>query len=297
MKRIKKLLHNHRFLIFFLIGSTALYWFVQYFHWTALTDTQEPDFFGHFVVKAKSLASVFTIDPFYPFGYPLLLRLGSLIIPNRYLLGKWINYLSLLLLLSATYWYCKKNSSIKNAQITSILMVSSLLLLESLFMGTDVLWNVLVFLGIILLVEYQKYPKLHLILASAITLGAGCLIRHPAFVIFITCLFWLLATQKQKKWHHLALFAITVLLINTPQFVLSTAQTGSPFYNNQAKNLWFFAYGDREWSENWDTIADNENSQAILKKIDPIAVAKNWTTNIAIFLGFPFFLLIPAFVY
>jgi hypothetical protein len=78
-------------------------------------------------------------------------------------------------------------------------------------------------------------------------------------------------------------FVLGFVLAMSPQIIVNTAQTGQPFYSQQAKNIWFAVYADSDWAR-WDE-ASNDIGLAEIVLRDPPRFFDNWYRNVVAFLG------------
>lgn len=110
--------------------------------------------------------------------------------------------------------------------------------------------------------------------------GLSYLVRPSAIVLIPAVLAWLVSQRDfETPSRNKAAFAylLSFLLVITPQLIIDWAQTGSPFYNSRAKDVWMDIYGNWDWAL-WPTIGEISMMDLIL--MDPVRFLANWAGNL-----------------
>ncbi len=241
--------------------------------------------FRVFATRTGNLAEVLRADGFYNLGYPLLLWFGQKFTEtNAFLAAKFIAALSGALLLSTGYWLSRRLFSNLLALLTLLILAFNPLIIEyALYVGSDLPFAAFTLLSITLLLsKQQQKSKSHLVLAG-LTGGLAFLIRHSGLLILFWGLLYLIFFQAKARIKPFLWFAFGFFLAAMPQLSINTLQTGQPFYNQQAKNIWLAVYGDTDWGR-WGEVPNSiALSELILR--DPGRFLTNWGKNFVAFIG------------
>ncbi len=133
--------------------------------------------------------------------------------------------------------------------------------------------------------------KRHLFITSAVAgalLGSAYLIRYTTFLLLPVVLIYLWLRDKAERRTLLiavALFAGSFGLVASPQLIASATVTGSPLYNEQARNVWFGLYGDFNWTDNWGSIPTDVTLAKIIRD-DPATFLTHWMREFGRFLAY-----------
>ncbi|HEY0733504.1 MAG TPA: phospholipid carrier-dependent glycosyltransferase [Herpetosiphonaceae bacterium] len=262
--------------------------------------------FPVFVTRAAALmcqpdetACVLRADGFYQLGYPLLLwLLQPLTSMNAFLAGRLLAALSGLLLLLAT-WLLGLTIAPREQRRGSALLalaivaLSPLVVQYALYVGTDMPFAAFWVVGLAALLAPRAHKPWHAALAGLIC-GLAFLIRHPGLVLLpvgwiaLTVLHDTPAVAQRLldrvPWRLCGWLTLGWLVAVAPQLVVNIADTGSPLYSQQAKNIWLAVYGNTDFSGRWDEAAnDVALSQVVLA--DPPRFFGNWWRNLQAFVG------------
>ncbi|MDQ2997474.1 MAG: glycosyltransferase family 39 protein, partial [Chloroflexota bacterium] len=133
-----------------------------------------------------------------------------------------------------------------------------------------------------------------LLVLAGIATGAAFLIRHPGLLLlpFGWLCIWLLRgslveahsqSKSRNSQFAILLFTLAFLITISPQLYVNLRDTSSPFFNQQAKNVWqgVFSAGD------WDRWAATGNDISLSRVIaqDPARFLANWWANVRGFAG------------
>ncbi|ABU59263.1 ArnT family glycosyltransferase [Roseiflexus castenholzii] len=89
--------------------------------------------------------------------------------------------------------------------------------------------------------------------------------------------------NAQRSTFNVSAFALAFCVAIAPQVIVNVRDTGNPFYNQQAKNIWLAVYGDSDWGR-WNEVS-NDVSLADVILEDPARVASAWWSNLRAFIG------------
>lgn len=246
----------------------------------ALTDySVEWDFPGY-MLRSQAWRSVFTANDRTPFGYPLLLWFITLLSGDAFVSGKLIAGLSSLTVLGFTYLLAKRLFEPRTALLCMLaLPVTTLFAGHTMLVGTDMPALALLLISLYLVAAHLGSELGGIVLAGVLG-GLSYLVRPSAIALIPAIAVWIggqrdLDTPARKK----AAFAyvLSFLLVLTPQLIINWAQTGSPFYNSRAKDVWMDIYGNWDWAL-WPTIGEISLMEVIL--MDPVRFLANWAGNL-----------------
>jgi hypothetical protein len=161
---------------------------------------------------------------------------------------------------------------------TLTLAVTFPFMLYSALVSSDLPFTALFLASITLAIRSDRPNWRDFAIAGAFG-GLAYLLRYQALVLIIAMWAWLVSSGH-RDWPRLTVAWMAGFLIAaSPQLVVSLAQTGNPFYNMQAKNIWFGIYAYADWSR-WNEVPDTI-SLAQVVAMGPQRFAANWLGNIA----------------
>jgi 4-amino-4-deoxy-L-arabinose transferase-like glycosyltransferase len=248
--------------------------------------------------QAGESACVLRADGFYQLGYPLLLwLLQPLTGGNVFLAARLIAALSGLLLLLATWLLgraiCPVEQRRGGALLALLLLALSPFVVQyALYVGTDMPFAALWIAGLAALLLPRGMTPGRAVLAGLLC-GLAFLIRHPGLVLLPVgwiALALLHASEGSRRlseripWRLGGYFTLGWLLAVAPQLVVNIANTGSPFYSQQAKNIWLAVYGNTDFGGRWNDAA-NDVSLLEIVLADPPRFFGNWWRNFQGFVG------------
>lgn len=253
------------------------------------------DYWHHLqLAQALSLSRVETwIHPFYPAGYFALLRLGlaSGVDVLRY--GQFLSWAGSIGYLTALFLilYTTTKKPLPALAGVALLILHPFFRFQALQEGTDMLAAGLQLLALAVVFVHVPGNRRMALLTSAaagLLLGGAYAIRYTTLVLLpvVVIYLWLRDRADRRLWLlSLALFLGLFGLISLPQIAASTVVTGSPFYNEQARNVWFGLYGDFNWTENWRNIPPGITLGQIVRD-DPAALLTHWAREFGRFLAY-----------
>jgi len=269
-------------------------------------------------VYPTEVDGVLRADGFYNLGYPLLLWLARpLTADNPFLAARLIAALSGVLLLGTTWWLARRLLGRGPALIALLTLAFSPFIVEyGLYVGTDMPFAALCALALALLVapatERARYivprrmttvrslsvisRRSSVVAFAGLAAGAAFLMRHPGLLLlpFGWLAIWrsdqLRATNHELNnansklvRRNVLVFALAFLIAISPQLIVNTVDTGQPFYNQQAKNIWLCVYGSCDWGH-WDEAPNSVTMGEIVLRA-PDRVLANWWANVRGFFG------------
>ncbi|HEX6289065.1 MAG TPA: hypothetical protein VFZ66_07730 [Herpetosiphonaceae bacterium] len=249
---------------------------------------------------AGQTACVLRADGFYQLGYPFLLWLVKpLTSASAFLAARPIAALSGLLLLLTTWLLGLIVAPVESRRGGALLAVLALALSPfvvryALYVGTDMpfaaLWTSA--LAALLVPRVATWRSA---LLAGLLCGLAFLIRHPGLVLLPVGWIALMvlapdAPESPRRWLQrvpwrlCGWLTLGWLLGAAPQLVVNLADTGTPLYSQQAKNIWLAVYGNIDFGGRWQEAADDVTLREIVLA-DPPRFFGNWLRNLQAFVG------------
>lgn len=260
------------------------------------------DFFG-FVERAQVASyapPVALVDGAYPIGYSLLLKAGLALGLDAIRAGQVFSIAGGVFTLIGTYllaWQLTRSRAVGWLSAVT-LVATSVFLFYGSYEGTDMLAAGLQVLSIGVLMIAPERPRVTLI--AGLLVGLAYLIRYTGLGTFGLCLVYLAAmalTGKGRFVQSASLFSLGFVAAAAPQWIPSLMQTGQPFYNVQARHVWFKLFAQGDLVTEWRNAPDVSMLQVL--QMAPRRFLESWLDNMASFwlrpdymiLGQPFKLL------
>jgi hypothetical protein len=140
-----------------------------------------------------------------------------------------------------------------------------------------------------------------LLIFAGVVAAAAFLIRHPGLLLlpFGWLMIWLkrdrsVKARSESSWQmfrfsmrdslfSILLFTVAFLLTISPQLYANLRDTGSPLFNQQAKNVWQAVFGDGDWGR-WAATANEITLGRVIAQ-DPARFMANWWANVRSYVG------------
>jgi hypothetical protein len=244
----------------------------------------ENDFSG-FAQRAASVGNAVEWNGFYPLGYPLSLWLLTLSTGSTLASAKIVALLSALLLAGSAYLITQIYLGKTWSLLALFLLVANPYFWQwSLLLGTDLAWAALQMLAIWLVLRALHQRNWRWLIAAGAALGWAYLYRYTALIMLLVMgpVLWLthrFRDHQQGRWKGFVGFVTAFLIVASPQLFVSWRATGNPFFNLQAKNVWFGIYGQGDWLRNWDRIGSDITLWQVIR-LDPARFLRHWAIEL-----------------
>jgi hypothetical protein len=228
------------------------------------------------------------VSGLYPLGYPLLLRVAIDHGIDSLRMGQWLSGVGGLLCLIATFGIVYDTTRRESLAFFS----AALLILNIQFLsnagseGTDMLAAGLQMTSLYLLwIFAARRParqSFMLIGLAGIVLGLAYLVRYTGLLWLPCAVLYCIAlgADRRRAGIYVALFIGAFALTASPQWAASTLVTHQPFYNWQAKNVWFGLYGQGDWVNHWGLMPDTVSLLEVVE-LDPAYFVGHWWAQFA----------------
>jgi len=235
-------------------------------------------------------------DGLYPFGLPLLLRLGLVAGADVLVVGRVASAIGLAIALLALVRLVDAieddepdgapPSAWHRALVLPIALANPMLVYYAWFEGTDMLAAGGQVLGIALLAKSANAAPRRALLAG-VAFGAAYLVRYTALVSLAACAVVLVGSLPWRR----ALGAVGRLFAGfgiaaAPQLAASLFAHGRPFYTLQAKNVWFGIHGGGDYLANWSRVP-NDIAFLDVVAMDPWLFGRHWAMELGRFVSEP----------
>ena len=191
----------------------------------------------------------------YPVGYPLLLRFGMSLGIGAVRVGHGLSILGGVLALISIYWTTKRLTQERwLAWFSAVfLSITSVFLWFGSYEGMDMLAAGLQLLSLAVLVQGEQ--RRWCAFAAGVLAGFSYMVRYTGQVTAAMCAIYLLIVallrRRKSRWFALASYVIGFALGAGVQLTLSTAVTGTPFYTDQGRGVWFHVTGKHDFVSEW----------------------------------------------
>jgi len=245
------------------------------------------DMFG-FISRAELLsldAATSWGDGYYPFGYPLLLRIVFEYTGDYVLAGR---LLSLAFASLGLYLIYRIGTRAFSASAGLLAMAfcsaSPIYIRYATLSGSDMPAAILLLASILLLCRHAEEAAGTVLFAAGAAIGASYLIRYTALTIYPAVVLWLLLRPVEdldwrSRTQSALVFSLGLLAIAAPQLVVSQWVHGNPLYNLQARNVYFGLFGSQNWGLNMSAALPATSIVQLVLEF-PIEFAQNWFSNL-----------------
>ena len=228
------------------------------------------------------------VDGMNPLGYTLFLRLATERGIDALRAGQILSWAGGFLALGALFVlvYFLTGSVVMSVAGSLLLLTNQHFLYHATYEGNDLLAAGLQAASLAALCygiadDTSSRPKLWLV-ASSILLGLAYLTRYTALILLPVALFCVVLRYRRsprKALGAFALYLLTFLVMTVFQWLPSWMVYDNPFYNTQAKNVWFGIYGQSDWVSNWDKVPDTIRLKEVIA-LDPDRFIRHWLAQI-----------------
>jgi hypothetical protein len=252
-------------------------------HPTTSVEADFPRYLAQAVIEFDDVAW----DGFAPCGYPFLLRIGRWVSGDAFRSGLVLSGLAGVWFLAAAFGLARRVLSTRAATfVTSLIALNWLFVHNSQLAATDLLWSAAVLTGLHTAIAARRRNSLPLHALSGGVLGLSYLFRYATLAVAPALLLLLLVDARGTRiCRRIGVgfaFVAGFVLLALPQLFLATRATGNPFASQQAKNVWFGMFGERDWVRNWGEVESDVSLLAVVTE-HPGAFAKNVARNLGEF--------------
>lgn len=224
------------------------------------------------------------VDGFYPLGYPLLLRFAVEWGLDALRVGQFLSWAGGLLALAALFLlvYLLTGGITIAAAASLLLLINRHFLTYATYEGNDMLAAGLQAASVATFcyaIEGDASPWAgRCLIVSSVLLGLAYLTRYTALMLLPIALLGVALAYNRYPRLSLGTFALYLsafLAVTAVQWVPSWIVYHNPFYNMQAKNVWFGIYGQGDWVNNWNKVPDTISLVEVIA-LDPDRFLRHW---------------------
>jgi hypothetical protein len=253
-----------------LLLFAALAVFGHHFHWVEEAGTAERD--GYVAQAEQILRGELPRDAFRPLLYPLLVAgVAKLGVPP-FAAARLISNLSAAALVWLAWAFGRRLAGTSAGfWAFALAAVNPNVWILGQHASTDMLFAALAAAALYAGLVYLEHPSLAAAVAAGAFLGLAAFTRSNAVFLLPPLLAaWWLASPR-RRWGHLLALCVAALLFLIPHWALRQAVFGSPFHDENWKNLAWKLHGYPDWSY-LDRVPYGSALEVIRE--DPLAVVR-----------------------
>jgi hypothetical protein len=195
------------------------------------------------------------VDPYYPCGYPLALRVLGEPMADYHRAAQLLSLAGAALTLAAV-WVIGRVGFGWDVACAATLLVGTHyeFNLWAIAGTTDTPALGWMYAAIAAFAVYSARRTRARALAGGMLVGIGYLVRYSALTILPVGLLWLLtrgSIRIRTRLDHAAVCLAGFLLAAAPQLIPTALQHGNPFWNRQDSNVYFGMFGGMNWARGW----------------------------------------------
>jgi 4-amino-4-deoxy-L-arabinose transferase-like glycosyltransferase len=245
-------------LLAFLLLFVGLALFGQHYHWVEEAGSAERD--GYVRQAGQLLAGEIPRDPYRPLFYPLLTAGLSFLTGDPFVAARLISNAAAAALALLAYAFGRRLAGPERGPAAggwafALVAVNPNLWILGQHVSTDMLFAALAAAALLAGLAYMDEPRLTTALAGGLALGLAWFTRSNALFLVpaLVAAWWLgregrKGQEGQKGLGHLAAAAAACALVLVPHWILREIVFGSPFYDENWKNVAWKLYGYPDWS-------------------------------------------------
>jgi hypothetical protein len=240
------------------IGAALVLWLAlavygQRVHWVEEAGTAERD--GYVGQAELLLSGSLPHDPYRPLLYPLLTAALAPLAGGAFTAARLLSNAAAAALAWLAWAHGRRLGGVAaGAWAMALVAVNPNLWILGQHVSTDMLFAALAAASLLAALRYLQAPAPAPALAAGFALGLAAFTRSNALFLLpgLLAAWWLAppagAPGRRRRLAHLALAAAAALLALAPHWALRQAQFGSPFHDENWKNLAWKLYGYPDWS-------------------------------------------------
>lgn len=223
-------------------------------------------------------------DGFYPFGLPLVLRIGLDHGLDALFVARTMSVVGLVLALAGLMLLVRSASDGDGTDgwlvpVAVLIVLCNRPLVEyAWFEGGDLIaagWQTLG-VGVLAIALGRDRRRRAMTVAAGCAIGVAYLFRYTALVSLVAVVPVVLLTKERRRpWSMAGWLMAGFTLTAWPQLLAGTIAYGQPFHNTQAKNIWFGIYGDGDFVTQWSKAPNDIGFLAVVAH-DPWRFAGHW---------------------
>jgi hypothetical protein len=226
----------------------ALALFGQRYHWVEEAGSAERD--GYVGEAEQLLHGTLPHDPFRPLLYPILAAGLSLLVRDPFTAARLLSNAAAAGLAWLAWATGRRLSGPPaGAWAMALLAVNPNLWILGQHVTTDMLFAALGAAALLAGLVYLESPSLRSALGPGLAFGLAAFTRSNAvFLLPALLLAWGLPPGRRRRFLHLGAAAGIAVLVLLPHWAFRQAAFGSPFHDENWKNLAFKLHGYPDWS-------------------------------------------------
>lgn len=228
------------------------------------------------------------VDGMYPLGYPLLLRLAVHNGIDALRAGQFLSWSGGFLAIASLFLlvYSLTGRVFVAGAGSLLLLTNQQFLYHATYEGNDLLAAGLQAVALTALWRAtadnaSTRPKVWLAISGGL-LGFAYLTRYTALILLPVALCCLVPGHSRSRKGlvgAIAIYLAAFLATTAVQWWPSLIVYRDPFFNTQAKNVWFGMYGQSDWVNNWGKVPDSIRLTQVIA-LNPGRFILHWYTQV-----------------
>jgi hypothetical protein len=271
---------GRRALLAAILLFAALALFGQRYHWVEEAGTAERD--GYVAEAEQLLHGTLPHDPFRPLLYPLLTAGLAGLVRDPFTAARLLSNLAAASLAWLAWATGRRLAGpVTGAWAMALLAVNPNLWILGQHVTTDMLFAALGAAALLAGLIYLESPDIQPALGAGLAFGLAAFTRSNAvFLLPALLLAWGLPPSRRRRLGHLGAAAGIAVVVLLPHWALRQVAFGSPFHDENWKNLAWKLHGYPDWS--YLDRVPYRNAWEVVRE-DPGAVARGGISELARF--------------
>lgn len=206
-----------------------------------------------YVAKADLLrAGEIPLDKYHPLLYPLLASAAGRLLGGSFVGARAVSTICAAMLGLFVYLIARSMLARRAALfVLALTLLNCYTMTVAMDTTTDMTFAAFLVATLYFLMRFIERPRAALVVAGAVFFALAYFTRYSALFLVPTVLVAVLASRRggfARRLGDLALFVGAAAVVLIPHFILMAKAFGSPFYNENWKNLAFKLHGDNDWT-------------------------------------------------
>jgi hypothetical protein len=206
-----------------------------------------------YVEKADILrAGEIPMDTYHPLLYPILASAAGRLVGGSFAGARAVSTIFAAMFCLFTYLLARTMLRKRAALfVLGLMLLNCWTTMSAMDATTDMTFAAFSVMTLYFLMRFVDRPTTALLVWAAVSFGLAYFTRYSAIFLLPAAVVAVLAAPQlgpAKRAGYFGLFAAVATIVLVPHFIITARVFGSPFYNENWKNLAFKLYGDNDWT-------------------------------------------------